>query len=131
MTLEANRTSSPSLWAKGNRLGQKTANTILVVEDIAEIALHIKRRLIERGYEVIWAQAAEDAIQIAEQSSPTIILADLDLPAFDSLLDQVSQHRELKELPVAVLDLNHVELTDGRFKVLPDFDALDNFVHSL
>lgn len=131
MTLEANRTSSPSLWAEGNRLRQKTANTILVVEDIAEIALHIRRRLVERGYEVIWAQAAEDAIQIAERSSPTIILTDLDLPAFDSLVEQVSKHHDLKKLPVAVLDINHVELTDGRVKVLPDFDALDNFVHSL
>jgi DNA-binding response OmpR family regulator len=131
MTLEAKRTSSASLWAEGNRLGQKTANTVLVVEDIAEIALHMKRRLVERGYEVIWAQAAEDAIQIAEQSSPTIILTDLDLPAFDSLVESVSKHRDLKELPVTVLDINHLELNDVRVKVLPDFDALDNFVHSL
>ena len=131
MTLEANRTSSRSLWAEGNRLGQKTANTILVVEDIAEIALHIKRRLIERGYEVIWAQDAEHAIQIAEQNSPRIILTDLDLPAFDSLVELVSEHHDLKDLPVAILDINHPELADGRIKVLPDFDALDNFVHSL
>lgn len=131
MTLAANRTSSRSFWAEGRRLEQKTANTILVVEDIAEIALHMKRRLIERGYEVIWAEAAADAIQIAEQISPTIILTDLDLPAFDSLLELVSKHRDLRGLPVAVIDINHVELKDGRVKVLPDFDALDNFVHSL
>lgn len=131
MVLETNRTNSPTVWAKGNRLGQKPAKTILVVEDIAEIALHMKRRLIERGYEVIWSEDAEDAIQIAEQNSPRIILTDLDLPAFDSLVEQVSKHRDLKQLPIAVLDINHPELADARINILPDFDALDNLVHSL
>jgi DNA-binding response OmpR family regulator len=80
---------------------------------------------------VIWAQDAEHAIQIAEQNSPRIILTDLDLPALDSLVELVSEHHDLKDLPVAILDINHPELADGRIKVLRDFDALDNFVHSL
>lgn len=110
---------------------QKPASTVLVVEDIAEIALHMQRRLIERGYKVIWAQDAARAIQLAERDRPSIILTDLDLPTFDSLVELVSAHRELRELPVAVLDINHPELSDGRIKVLPDFDALDSFVQSL
>lgn len=131
MILGTHHTSSPTVWAEGNRLDQKTAKPILVVEDIAEIALHLKRRLIERGYEVIWTEDAEDAIQIAERSSPSIILTDLDLPRLDSLVERMSNHGELKELPVAILDLNQPELNNRRIKVLPDYEALDNFVHSL
>jgi len=131
MVLGLNPTSSPTFLAEGNRLGQKTGNTILVVEDVAEIALHMKRRLIERGYNVVWAESAEDAIQVAEQNSLLMILSDVDLPAFDSLVERVRTHRALRELPVAILDINHPELPDPHVKVLTDFEALDNLVQSL
>lgn len=124
------KTSSVSLGAEGTRLRQKIDNTILVVEDIAEIALHMKRRLIERGHNVIWVQDPGDAIQIAEQNSPSIILTDLELPKLELLLELVSQHPHLR-LPVAAIDLNHSESNDGRVKILPDFDALEEFVHAL
>ena len=125
------KTSSVSLGAEGTRLRQKIDNTILVVEDIAEIALHMKRRLIERGHNVIWVQDPGDAIQIAEQNSPSIILTDLELPKLELLLELVSKHAHLSKLPVAAIDLNHHESNDGRVKILPDFDALEEFVKSL
>lgn len=125
------KTSSVSSGAEGNRLGQKTVNTILVVEDIAEIGLHMKRRLIERGHNVIWAQDPGDAMQIAEQNSPSIILTDLELPKLELLLELVSKHPHLSKLPVAAIDINHSDSSDGRVKILPDFDALEEFVHAL
>ena len=126
------KTSSENSGAEGNRLGKKTANTILVVEDIAEIALHMKRRLIERGHHVIWAQDPGDVIQIAEQNSPTIILTDLELPKLELLLELVSKHAHLSKLPVAVIDINHhSEPIDGRVRIFPDFDALEEFVHAM
>jgi PleD family two-component response regulator len=131
IVLEQIKTNSVGLGAEGTRLAQKAANTILVVEDIAEIALHMKRRLIERGHNVIWAQEPVDAIQIAEQNSPSIILTDLELPKLDLLLELVSKHTRLSKLPVAAIDLNHLDSIDGRVKILPDFDALEEFVQSL
>ena len=125
------KNSSVSLGAEGNRLGQKAVNTILLVEDVAEIALHMKRRLIERGQNVIWAQDPRDAIQIAENNSPSIILTDLELPKLELLLELVSQHPHLSRLPVAAIDMNHSDSNDGRVKILPDFDALEEFVHAL
>ena len=124
------KTSSVSLGAEGTRLGQKADSTILVVEDIAEIALHMKRWLMERGHRVIWAQDPGDAIQLAEQNCPSIILTDLELPKLELLLELVSQHPHLR-LPVAAIDVNHSESNDGRVKILPDFDALEEFVHAL
>jgi PleD family two-component response regulator len=125
------KTSSVSVGAEGTRLGQKAASTILVVEDIAEIALHMKRRLMERGHRVIWTQDPGDAIEIAEQNCPSIILTDLELPKLELLLDLVSNHAHLSKLPVAAIDLNHLDSTDGRVKILPDFDALEEFVLAL
>jgi DNA-binding response OmpR family regulator len=112
-------------------LGQKAESTILVVEDIAEIALHMKRRLIERGHRVIWAQDPADAIHIAEQNCPSIILTDLELPKLELLLELLTKHAHLSKLPVAAIDLNHLDSSDGRVKILPDFDALEEFVQSL
>lgn len=131
MVQEVNEITAATLGAEGNRLGQKTVNTILVVEDVPEIALHMKRRLIERGHKVIWAQEPEDAIEIAEQILPSVILTDLDLPKLDLLMELVTNHRDLSELPVAVIDINHPELSDSRVKVLPDFDALESLVRPL
>ena len=125
------KNSSVSLGAEGNRLGQKAVNTILLVEDVAEIALHMKRRLIERGHNVIWAQDPGDAIKIAEKDSPSIILTDSELPKLDLLLELVSQHPDLSELPVTVIDLNHSDSTDRRVRIFPDFDALEEFVQTL
>jgi CheY-like chemotaxis protein len=124
-------TGSFNLRAEGTRLGQKAANTILVVEDIAEIALHMKRRLIERGHNVIWTQDPADAIQIAEQNPPSIILTDLELPKLELLLELVSAHPHLSKLPVAAIDINHSDSAPGRVKILRDFDALEEFVHAL
>jgi DNA-binding response OmpR family regulator len=125
------KTSSVSLGAEGTRLSAKVDSTILVVEDIAEIALHMKRRLTERGHRVIWAQDPGDAIHIAEQICPSIILTDLELPKLELLLELVSKHAHLSKLPVAAIDLNHPDSIDGRVKILQDFDALEEFVQSL
>jgi DNA-binding response OmpR family regulator len=91
----------------------------------------MKRRLMERGHRVIWTQDPGDAIQIAEQNCPSIILTDLELPKLQLLLDRVSNHAHLSKLPVAAIDLNHPDSVDGRIKILPDFDALEEFVQSL
>ena len=125
------KTSSVTLGAEGTRLSPKVDSTILVVEDIAEIALHMKRRLMERGHRVIWTQDPGDAIHLAEQNCPSIILTDLELPKLELLLELVSKHAHLSKLPVAAIDLNHLDSIDGRVKILPDFDALEEFVKSL
>ena len=110
---------------------QKNHSPILVVEDLEEIMTHMKRGLDQRGYQVILASNAREAIQIAEQTSLSMILTDLDLPTLDLLMELVSEHRDLSELPVAVIDINGPKVNDQRIKVLPDFEALDDLVNSL
>jgi CheY-like chemotaxis protein len=124
-------TSSASVRAKEHSLERKTWATILVVEDVEEIASHMEQALIQRGHKVIRALNAEEAIQIAEQALPAVVLTDPELATFDRLLELVSEHRQLKEMPLAIIDIDERQLNHGRVKVLRDFDALDNLVDSL
>jgi len=123
--------SSATVRAKEHSLERKSGATILLVEDVEEIALHIEQALVQRDHKVICALNAEEAIQIAQQALPAMVLTDPDLPTFDRLLELLSEHRQLKEIPLVIIDIDERQLNDGRVKVLRDFEALDNFVDSL
>ena len=95
--LVGTNTSSATLRAKEHSLKRKTGATILVVEDVEEIALHMEQALIQRDHKVIRALNAEEAIQIAQQALPAVFLTDPDLPTFDRLLELVREHPQLKK----------------------------------
>jgi len=107
-----------------------TGRTILVVEDINEISVEMNQLLINRGHRVLQASNAEEAIQIAEQSHPAMILTDLDLPTLGLLMKLISEHKDLGELVVAVIDINHPEVSNDRLRILPDYNALDDLIGS-
>lgn len=123
--------STPTLAAKGHPLGQKTGATILVVEDVEEIASNMERALIQRAHKVLWALHAEQAIELAEQALPAVVLTDPELPTLDRLLELLSEHDQLKNVPVVIIDLDEEQSLDERLKVLRDFEALDDLVDSL
>ena len=107
-----------------------TGRTILVVEDIDEISVQMNQLLTNRGHRVLQASNAKQAIQIAEQSHPAMILTDLDLPTLGLLMKLISEHKDLAELVVAVIDINTPEIPNDRLRVLPDFNALDDLIGS-
>lgn len=117
--------------AKGHPLDRATGSTILVVEDVEEIAAHMEQALIQRNHKVIRALNAEEAIQVAEHTLPTTILTDPDLPTLDRLLELLSAHRYLKDIPVVIIDLDEPQLNHGSIKVLRDFEALEKLMASL
>jgi len=104
--------------------------TILVVEDVDEISSQMYQLLTKRGHRVLQASNAEDAIRIAEQNHPAMILTDLDLPTLDLLMKLIAEHNDLGELAVAIIDINSPTVTNNRLRILPDFDALDNLIGS-
>lgn len=130
MDLEANLSNPATLPAKGHPLGQVTT-TILVVEDVEEIASHIERALIQRDHKVLWALNAEEAIEIADKALPGVVLTDPELPTLDKLLELVGEHHHLKNVPVVIIDVDEEQFLDERIKVLRDFEALDDLVKSL
>lgn len=102
--------------------------TVLVVEDVAEISENMAAALDKRGHRVMRAANAKDALTIAEANRPTMILTDLDLPTFDHLLKSLRGHTDLKNMVVAIIDINHPTVKDSSVNVLSDFQALDDLM---
>jgi len=116
--------------SRGKPLPEKQLHTILVVEDVDEISSNMRAALTKRGHLVVRALNANQAIQIAEENRPAMILTDLDLPTFDSLMDQLRQHRDLKNMVVAIIDINNPKIDGHKVNVLCDFQALDDLIES-
>lgn len=105
--------------------------TVLIVEDVDEISLQMREMLRHRGHRILHAANAEDAIEIAERKRPNMILTDLDLPTFESLVRQVRGHKELSNMVVAIIDINGPDLPpEDNLKVLANFKQLDELLDS-
>lgn len=108
----------------------KKPHTILIVEDVDEISESMSAALRQRGHLVERASNADQAIQMAEENRPALVLTDLDLPTFNQLLNLLLAHADLKNMPVAIMDINHPKVYQDRVKVLHDFQALDDLIQS-
>jgi CheY-like chemotaxis protein len=107
------------------------SKTILVVEDVEEISSQMHAVLREKGHYTLSATNAGEAIQIAENNLLAMILTDLDLPTFDALVQQVRSHKDLKTIPIAIIDINNptVNIENG-LKVFSDLNQLDALLAS-
>ena len=110
----------------------ETRGPILVVEDVEEISSQMNAMLHARGHDVLSAVDAKQAIKIAETQRPKMILTDLDLPTLGLLVRLIREHKDLKDLLVAIIDINEPEVNkeDG-LKVLANFGQLDELLQSI
>lgn len=107
----------------------KGKRTILIVEDEDEIGSNMNAMLARKGYRVLRAKNDDEAITSAEQDRPTMILTDLDLPTLDSMILRIRAHETLKNMLVAVIDIDGPAPKDG-IKILNNFDELDQLISS-
>ena len=110
---------------------ETSPSTILVVEDVEEIRSHMNAMLVQKGHRVLNASNAEDAIRIAKEDRPLVILTDLDLPTLALLLQDVGNHDHLDRIPIVIVDIDQVEIKDRSIKVLSDFDQLDEMIQAM
>ena len=86
------------------------AKTILIVEDFDDIR-DLMRILIEvHGFRVIEAADGREAVDLAREFRPDLILMDLAMPAFDGIraTREIRNDPELKRIPiVAITSHNH------------------------
>ena len=111
-------------------MSEKKAHKVLVVEDVDEISSNMAAALKKRGHEVQRVSNADEAIKVAEASRPAMILTDLDLPTFERLLELLREHANLKNMVVAIIDINQTEVEEKRVNVLRDFQALDDLIEA-
>ena len=111
-------------------MNQDLQKIVLVVEDHEEISDNMGAMLIRKGYRVVNAIDADGAMEAAEQDRPAMILTDLDLPTLDPLMARLRAHATLKNLLVAVIDIDHPRNLRPDLTILNNFDELDQFLTS-
>jgi len=78
---------------------------ILVVDDSADNLAVISLNLQYQGYRVVTAGNGEDAINVATQMQPNLILMDSNLPALDGLAAtrRIRENEALRDVPVVAV----------------------------
>lgn len=78
---------------------------ILLVEDNEMNRDMLSRRLQRKGYEVVIAQDGEQALTLAPQEEPDLILMDVSLPAMDGwqVTRLLKSHDRTRHVPVIAL----------------------------
>jgi diguanylate cyclase (GGDEF)-like protein len=78
---------------------------VLVAESSDAIRAELERQLAERGYRVVAASEAEDALALVAREVPDVVLLDDELPELDgmALLDRLRADDRLAVVPVIVL----------------------------
>jgi two-component system phosphate regulon response regulator PhoB len=84
------------------------AQNVLVVDDDPLTQRVLKYYLERAGYEILAASAGREAIRIARQHLPKLIILDLMLPDIDGreVLRQMQKTKETKDIPVVLLSGN-------------------------
>jgi two-component system cell cycle response regulator DivK len=84
----------------------KRANKLfLVVEDFEDSRFMMRRLLEMAGYDVLEASDGEEAVRMAVEARPVLILMDLSLPKLDGLAAtrQIRKKRGLKKIPIVAV----------------------------
>jgi len=84
---------------------QRDRQLVLVVEDNAHEREIYGRILWYNGFDVVFALSGEDALQIADEQRPDLVLLDLGLPDVSGLrvCEQLRQRAYMANVPVIVL----------------------------
>ncbi len=92
---------------KVSNTGQPTESKflILVVDDSADNLAVISLFLQHQGYRVVTANNGEDAVNVAAQTLPNVILMDINLPGLDGLgaTRKIRETEALREVPVIAI----------------------------
>ncbi len=89
---------------------------ILLVEDNEDNSDMLTRRLERRGFEVALATSGEQALEMARQAAPDLILMDMRLPGLDgwTVTGQLKSAPETRAIPI--IGLSAHALTADRDK---------------
>jgi two-component system cell cycle response regulator DivK len=75
---------------------------ILIADDSADNVAMISLDLQQQGYRVVTANNGEDAIKVAAQTMPNLILMDISMPTLDGLgaTRRIREDTALRDIPV-------------------------------
>jgi two-component system cell cycle response regulator DivK len=84
------------------------SGTILYIEDNLANRMLVRRVLEIEGYTILEAEDAPSGLDVVRQSTPDLILLDINLPQMDGyeLLTHLREIPELREVPIVALTAN-------------------------
>jgi len=84
---------------------KRASKLFLVVEDFEDSRFMMRRLLEMAGYSVLEASDGEQAVKMAVEERPVLILMDLSLPKLDGLsaTRQIRQKKGLKKIPIVAV----------------------------
>lgn len=96
---------------------QKPDQTILVVEDEADIREMVSRMLKREGWKTSTAANGKEALDYMEQETPGLILLDLMMPEMDGFefITNIKVHPVWREIPIIVLTAMDLTAEDRLF----------------
>ena len=121
---------------------EKNETTLLLVEDTEDNRFMMRRLLEMEGYRVVEARNGEEAVKVAKDEKPALILMDLSLPIIDGLAATKLIRRipEFKDVPIIAVsahdtaDFQQEALTAGCNSYITkpiDFGELENLITEL
>jgi CheY-like chemotaxis protein len=121
---------------------EKNETTLLLVEDTEDNRFMMRRLLEMEGYRVVEARNGEEAVKVAQNEKPALILMDLSLPIIDGLAATKLIRRipEFKDVPIIAVsahdtaDFQQEALTAGCNSYITkpiDFGELENLITEL
>lgn len=88
---------------------------ILIVEDEIIVALNMRNKLNQRGYDVVaLVSTGEEAVAVAEYYQPELILMDIRLKGDMDGIDAATQIKATLDVPIIFLTAYIDEVTKGR-----------------
>jgi len=82
-----------------------SAHTVLVVDDEQDLLDLIEYNLKKEGYKVLKAEDGLEALKIAKEHKPDLVLLDIMMPKMDGLevCDKMRSDPELQHIPIIFL----------------------------
>jgi len=89
---------------------------ILIVEDDPESRYMLERLLASRGHHIISAENGEDALRLARQDPPEVIISDIMMPVMNGfrLCHEVKKDSSLRNIPFIFYTATFTEKTDEK-----------------
>ena len=86
-------------------MDQRSARTIMIVEDYDDTRILLRRVLERLGYTVLEASNGQEAVDIADREHPDLILMDLDLPILDGIAatQRIRKQPEMEKVPIVAV----------------------------
>lgn len=86
-------------------MNQLRSGRLLIVDDDVRIRRAVQRAIAARGYDVMLAASGEEALALASESPPDMVILDMSLPGISGL-DVCRELRTWTQIPILVLSVN-------------------------